>query len=79
MIYLAVLGLLVGMLVAYGLFAYPARKSLGALNEDLKLSKTMLEDVQKDREKLKQQVADQQYKLNELEKDLAFERSKKSS
>lgn len=79
MIYLAVLGLLVGMLVAYGLFAYPTRKTLVALNEDLKLSKTMLEDVQKDREKLKQQVADQQYKLNELEKDLAFERSKKSS
>ncbi len=79
MIYLAVLGLLVGMLLAYGLFAYPARKSLLVLNEDLKLSKTLLEDVQKDREQLKQQVADQQYKLNELEKDLAFERSKKSS
>jgi len=79
MIYLAVLGLLVGMLVAYGLFAYPARKSLGELSEDLKLSKTLIEEVQKDRDQLKQQVADLQYQSHELEKDLAFERSKKSS
>ncbi len=79
MIYLAVLGLLVGMLVAYGLFAYPARKSLGVLSEDLKLSKTLIEEAQKDRDQLKQQVADLQYKSHELEKDLAFERSNKSS
>jgi len=79
MIYLVILGFLVGILVAYGLLAYPARKSLGVLNEDLVQSKNLLEEMQKSRDQLKQEVADQQYKLKELEKDLAFERSRKNS
>ena len=79
MFFLIAVGFSVGIVVAYGLFAYPAGKTIGNLTEDLKLSKSLLEEAQKDRSLLKQQAADQQYKLNELEKDLAFERSKKSS
>ena len=78
MIFIAAASLLVGMLLAYGLFAYPVRKSQASLNEDLKLSKELLEAAQKNRDELKQQVADQAYQLKELEKDLAFERSKRS-
>ncbi|MEH6345181.1 MAG: hypothetical protein V7785_08855 [Bermanella sp.] len=78
MVFIVAAGFLAGMIVAYGLFAYPARRSQSSLNEDLKLSKELLEAAQKSRDELKQQVADQSYQLKELEKDLAFERSKKS-
>ncbi len=42
MVLIVAAGFLAGMLLAYGLFAYPARKSQASLNEDLKLSKELL-------------------------------------
>ena len=68
---------ILGMMVAYVLFARTASKNANDYLADLEAAKALLDDAQEERAKLKQQVADLEYKLKEAEKDLAFEQSKK--
>jgi len=63
---------LAGFVLAFLLFALPARKKLKSHTADLKQAQSLLEEAQKEREQLKQQLADSQYHLKETEKDLAF-------
>ena len=63
---------LAGFVLAFLLFALPARRLAKSHTEDLKSAQSLLEEAQKDREQLKQQLADSQYQLKETEKDLAF-------
>ena len=65
----------VGLVLSYLIFALPANKKLKSHAEDLKAAKGLLEEAQTEREQLKQQLADSQYKLKETEKDLAFIKS----
>ena len=67
-----------GLVISYFLFARGATKKANSYEADLTAAKGLLDDAQKEREQLKQKVADLEYKLKELEKDLAFERSKNS-
>lgn len=61
---------ILGLVIAYLLFARPSVKRAKQYEEDLKAAKSLLDDAQKEREQLKQSLADCQYKVNELEKDL---------
>lgn len=76
--YLIAVAFLAGVLVSYFLLARPVRKSLQQHQEHIKESQTMLETAQQERDQMKQQIADLEYKNKELEKDLSFERSNKS-
>ena len=68
---------ILGLLLAYGLFARPALKRVADNQADLQAAKGLLDDAQQERSQLKQELADLQYKMSEMEKDLAFERNKK--
>ena len=68
---------ILGLLLAYGLFARPALKRVADNKSDLQAAKGLLDEAQQERSQLKQELADLQYKMSELEKDLAFERNKK--
>jgi len=68
---------IIGLVIAYLIFARPAAKKVSLYEEDLKAAKTLLDEAQSERESLKQQLADCQYKMKELEKDLNH--AKKSS
>ena len=68
---------ILGLLLAYGLFARPALKRVADNQADLQSAKDLLDEAQQERSQLKQELADLQYKASELEKDLAFERNKK--
>lgn len=61
---------ILGLVIAYLLFARSANKRANLYQEDLKAAKSLLDDAQKEREQLKQELADCQYKMKELEKDL---------
>lgn len=61
---------ILGLVIAYLLFARSAIKRASQYEEDLKAAKSLLDDAQKEREQLKQDLADCQYKMKELEKDL---------
>lgn len=61
---------ILGLVIAYLLFARPTKKRADELENDLKAAKSLLDDAQKEREQLKQELADCQYKMKELEKDL---------
>lgn len=65
----------IAALLTYFVFAMPARKKLNNQLEDLKAAKALLDEAQTEREQLKQQLADTQYKLKETEKDLDFIKS----
>ncbi len=69
------LGFALGALLVYGFIAHPARKSNKSCQEDLKAAQALIESAQQERETLKQQVADSQYQLKELEKDLVAARN----
>lgn len=62
--------LIVGGLLSYFLFAHTAKKRAAECLEDLKAAKGLLEQAQEERAQLKQRVADLDYKVKELEKDL---------
>lgn len=64
-----------GFVLAFLLFALPARKLAKSHTQDLKAAQVLLDEAQKEREQLKQQLADNQYQLKETEKDLAFIKS----
>ncbi|MEY8247817.1 MAG: hypothetical protein RPR98_02505 [Bermanella sp.] len=68
---------ILGLLLAFGLFARPALKRVAQQQTDLQAAQGLLEQAQQERSELKQSLADAQYQLNELEKDLTFERNKK--
>ncbi len=68
---------ILGLILAYGLFARPAHKLLKEHKADLQAAKGLMDEAQQERATLKQELADMQYKIKELEKDLAFERNKK--
>jgi len=70
---------ILGLVIAYLIFARPASKKVSAYEEDLKAAKTLLDEAQEEREKLKQDLADCQYKMKELEKDLNHQQSKNAS
>jgi len=76
--YIIAVAFLGGVLVSYFLLARPVRNSLQDHQSHLKESQNLLESAQQERDQLKQQIADLEYKNKELEKDLSFERSKKS-
>ena len=61
---------ILGLVIAYLLFARSANNRANQYEDDLKAAKSLLEDAQTEREQLKQQLADCQYKMKELEKDL---------
>lgn len=61
---------ILGLVIAYLLFARSANNRANLYQEDLKAAKSLLDDAQKEREQLKQELADCQYKMKELEKDL---------
>ena len=61
---------ILGLVIAYLLFARSANNRANQYQEDLKAAKSLLDDAQKEREQLKQELADCQYKMKELEKDL---------
>ena len=61
---------ILGLVIAYLLFARSANKRANLYQDDLKAAKSLLDDAQKEREQLKQELADCQYKMKELEKDL---------
>ncbi|GAA6135164.1 hypothetical protein NBRC116188_19540 [Oceaniserpentilla sp. 4NH20-0058] len=61
---------ILGLVIAYILFARPSVKRAAQYEEDLKAAQSLLDEAQKEREQLKQSLADSQYKVNELEKDL---------
>lgn len=61
---------ILGLVTAYLLFARSANKRAQAYALDLKAAKSLLDDAQQEREKMKQELADCQYKMKELEKDL---------
>ncbi|MGR6870763.1 hypothetical protein ACU6U9_00290 [Pseudomonas sp. HK3] len=61
---------ILGLVTAYLLFARSANNRANQYEDDLKAAKSLLEDAQTEREQLKQQLADCQYKMKELEKDL---------
>jgi predicted nucleic acid-binding Zn-ribbon protein len=75
--YLLGISFVVGVVLTYGLLARPALKRAAEHQADLEAAKNLLDDAQQERATLKQEMADVQYKMGELEKDLAFERSKK--
>lgn len=59
-----------GGLLSYFLFAHTAKKRADECLGDLKAAKGLLEQAQEERAQLKQRVADLDYKVKELEKDL---------
>tara|TARA_B100001063_G_C16723112_1_gene534742 strand:+ start:739 stop:1083 length:345 start_codon:yes stop_codon:yes gene_type:complete len=61
---------ILGLVIAYLLFARSANNRANQYEDDLKAAKSLLDDAQKEREQLKQELADTQYKLKETEKDL---------
>jgi predicted nucleic acid-binding Zn-ribbon protein len=61
---------ILGLATAYLLFARSANNRVKEYEEDLKAAKSLLDDAQTEREQLKQELADYQYKMKELEKDL---------
>lgn len=61
---------ILGLVIAYLLFARSANRRANQYEEDLKAAKSLIEDAQKEREQLKQELADKQYQIKELEKDL---------
>lgn len=61
---------ILGLVIAYLLFARSANKRANLHQDDLKAAKSLLDEAQKEREQLKQELADCQYKMKELEKDL---------
>ncbi|MFT5592250.1 MAG: septal ring factor EnvC (AmiA/AmiB activator) [Oceanicoccus sp.] len=61
---------ILGLVIAYLLFARSANSRANRYEEDLKAAKSLLDDAQTEREQLKQELADCQYKMKELEKDL---------
>lgn len=61
---------IIGLVLAYLIFARPAVKRASLYEDDLKAAKSLLDEAQSERESLKQQLADCQYKMKELEKDL---------
>jgi septal ring factor EnvC (AmiA/AmiB activator) len=61
---------ILGLVIAYLLFARSANKRANLYQDDLKAAKSLLDEAQKEREQLKQELADCQYKMKELEKDL---------
>ena len=65
-----------GLVISYFLFARSAVNKVNSFTADLEAAKGLLDEAQKEREALKQKVADLEYQLKESEKDLAFERSK---
>lgn len=65
-----------GLVMSYFLFARSAVNKANTMSADLEAAKGLLDDAQKEREQLKQKVADLEYQLKETEKDLAYERSK---
>jgi septal ring factor EnvC (AmiA/AmiB activator) len=65
-----------GLVISYFLFARSAANKANSMSADLEAAKGLLDEAQKEREQLKQKVADLEYQLKEVEKDLAYERSK---
>jgi len=61
---------ILGLVIAYLIFARPVNNRAKQYEADLKAAKELLDEAQKEREQLKQQLADCQYKMKELEKDL---------
>ncbi len=61
---------ILGLVIAYLLFARSANQKVARYEDDLKAAKALLDEAQKEREQLKQDLADCQYKMKELEKDL---------
>ena len=74
--YIAAGTFILGMAVSYFIFARTATRNSKAYLADLVAANELMEDAQKERATLKQQVADLEYKMKELEKDLAFEKGK---
>ena len=74
--YLLTGAFIVGMLASSFMFARSATKKAQSYLADLEAGKGLMEDAEAERKGLKQQVADLDYKLKEIEKDLAFEKSK---
>lgn len=74
--YIAAGTFILGMALSYLMFARSATKKFNDCLADLEAAKGLLDDAQTERSGLKQQVADLEYKLKELEKDLAYEKSK---
>ncbi len=75
--YILGLSFFIGVVLTYVLLARPALKRVAEHKGDLEAAKKLLDDAQQERTTIKQELADLQYKMGELEKDLAFERSKK--
>jgi Flp pilus assembly protein TadB len=74
--YIAAGAFILGMALSYLLFARTASRQSAELKTDLEAAKELLDQAQAERSTLKQRVADLEYKLKELEKDLSFEQSK---
>lgn len=70
MLYFLTGAFLLGVVVSYFFLAMPARRAITTHQDHIKESQSLLEQAKKEREELKQQVADLEYKNKELEKDL---------
>ncbi len=75
--YILGISFVIGVVLTYGLLTRPALKRVAEHKADLEAAKNLLDEAQHERTTLKQELADVQYRMGELEKDLAFERSKK--
>jgi septal ring factor EnvC (AmiA/AmiB activator) len=74
--YIAAAAFILGMALSYFMFARTAANNSKSYLADLEAANALMADAQQERSTLKQQIADLEYKMKELEKDLAFEKSK---
>lgn len=70
MMWIAAGTFVIGLVFAYLVFTLPAKRQADGHTEDLKAAKSLLDEAQKEREALKQKVADLEYQLKETQKDL---------